>query len=337
MYNAEKYIANCLDSLLNQDLSKDDYEILVMDDGSVDGCNGIVKSYAKAHKNIFLYSEKNSGPYYTRNKLLKLAKGNYVYNLDADDYIVCNSLNTLLSFAFSNDVDVLSFNSKSTTDLNLFSSQSENTFTNLDICTGIDFFSRHKFNKVAIWWFIIKHDFIIDNDINFEPGNGMADAPFTFKLFISAKKVMHLPMDVHRYVQVSTSIMHNSNQSHLKKMINDHVDLIYRFNSIIVEVSKKNDHRFLKVVSTIKYWADVNVYLMFYKFIKTKITPKNINEILHGLEEVNIYPMTSFVGDKCFSTSHKLITWFFNHKYLFFVSLYPLRFLVKLKLIKLPM
>jgi len=79
MYNAQDYIGNCIDSLLHQNLSEDDYEIIVMDDGSSDNSVGIIEAYIKQHKNIRLYKESNSGAYSTRNKLLKLAKGNYIF------------------------------------------------------------------------------------------------------------------------------------------------------------------------------------------------------------------------------------------------------------------
>ena len=75
VYNAEKYIGRCLESLLNQDLPPEKYEILLIDDGSIDGSAEIVEKYTTQHPQIKLFKEKNKGLYVQRNKLLSLATG----------------------------------------------------------------------------------------------------------------------------------------------------------------------------------------------------------------------------------------------------------------------
>ena len=75
MYNVENYIGNCLDSIVNQDIPSEDYEIIILNDGSTDRSYAIAESYANKYDNIQLHTQENIGLYATRNKLLGLAKG----------------------------------------------------------------------------------------------------------------------------------------------------------------------------------------------------------------------------------------------------------------------
>jgi len=79
VYNAERFIERCLNSLIIQDLDKNEYEIIIINDGSTDNSLEIVENYSKEHANVVFYSHENQGVVATRNKLLKHAKGTYIY------------------------------------------------------------------------------------------------------------------------------------------------------------------------------------------------------------------------------------------------------------------
>ena len=82
-YNQEKYIADCLESVLAQTF--EDYEAIVIDDGSTDNSVNIVKKYQKKSDKIRLIQQPNQGVVSARNNAIKQAKGKYIYPLDADD------------------------------------------------------------------------------------------------------------------------------------------------------------------------------------------------------------------------------------------------------------
>lgn len=79
MYNVDQYIGKCLDSCLKQDISKDEYEIIVVDDESPDKSSSIVEEYMKNNMNIKLIYRKNGGLSAARNTGLKEAKGEYIW------------------------------------------------------------------------------------------------------------------------------------------------------------------------------------------------------------------------------------------------------------------
>ena len=85
MYNSEKYIRNCLDSLLNQGLAIKDYEIIVVNDGSTDGSEQIVRQYNDKYENIKIITVKNGGQSYARNIGIDNANGDYLFFVDSDD------------------------------------------------------------------------------------------------------------------------------------------------------------------------------------------------------------------------------------------------------------
>lgn len=84
-YNAEHYIADCLDSLLNQTYA--DFEALIINDGSVDNTKSICEKYCNQYSNFHLINQENLGVDKARNIGLSLAKGNYITFMDADDWV----------------------------------------------------------------------------------------------------------------------------------------------------------------------------------------------------------------------------------------------------------
>lgn len=106
IYNTEKYLRKCVDSLLEQDL--DDYEILLINDSSPDSSIDIMKEYEEKFPNIIrIFSKENGGLGDTRNFGIPYAKGKYVTFVDSDDYIKENSLNRLCTKMDNEDLDIL--------------------------------------------------------------------------------------------------------------------------------------------------------------------------------------------------------------------------------------
>ena len=95
VYNAETYIKQCLDSLLEQDTEQEKYEIICINDGSTDDSLRILEEYAKKYDNIRLIDKQNEGVSVARNLGLEKACGEYVWFVDADDWIARNCLSAI--------------------------------------------------------------------------------------------------------------------------------------------------------------------------------------------------------------------------------------------------
>lgn len=94
IYNAQKYLADCVESLLTQTVA--DYEIILINDGSQDKSGELCEIYAHRHRNIKFYHQKNQGVSVARNFGMQMAKGRYLVFVDADDWVEPNYLQTLL-------------------------------------------------------------------------------------------------------------------------------------------------------------------------------------------------------------------------------------------------
>ena len=100
VYNAEKTLSRCLDSILSQDF--DDYEVLCIDDGSKDSSLKILEAYARRDSRIRIICQPNSGPAAARNRGLDNAQGEWILFVDADDYLMANNVLGSLQNIISN-------------------------------------------------------------------------------------------------------------------------------------------------------------------------------------------------------------------------------------------
>ncbi len=110
VYNAEKYLENCLNSVFNQQLNASDYEVIAVDDGSKDNSFSILKEYEKVHPNLVVLTQENKGEAETRNRAIALAKGTYIGFVDSDDEIESNTLKQILERAENDQLDILYLN-----------------------------------------------------------------------------------------------------------------------------------------------------------------------------------------------------------------------------------
>lgn len=105
IYNAEKHLNRCIDSVLKQDF--EDFELILMNDGSKDGSAAILDEYAEKDQRVIVVHKENSGVSDTRNQAMALAKGEYLQFLDSDDWITPDATGLLVRMAQENDCDMV--------------------------------------------------------------------------------------------------------------------------------------------------------------------------------------------------------------------------------------
>ncbi len=182
IYNVEKYLEQCLDSLVNQSLK--DIEIICLNDGSTDSSPDIIEKYAKKDKRIVVVTKKNSGYGDSMNKGLQKATGEYIGIVESDDFIELNAFERLYNLAKKFDADIARSNYYH------FKDNKNKKYSYIDprdINRIVDPASRTWifYQAPAIWSAIYKNDFIKKNKIDFlpTPGASYQDTSFNFKVW----------------------------------------------------------------------------------------------------------------------------------------------------------
>ena len=105
VYNTEKYLSKCLNSLINQ--THKNLEIICINDGSTDSSYDVLTRYARSDKRIIIHNQQNRGPSATRNVGLEIATGNYIVFVDSDDWLDWNTCENALRAVLMHDADVV--------------------------------------------------------------------------------------------------------------------------------------------------------------------------------------------------------------------------------------
>lgn len=203
IYNVEKYIYKCLDSLTNQSFS--DIEIILVDDESPDNCPLICDHYAEKDNRIKVIHKKNGGLSDARNAGLKVAQGKYVLFVDSDDYISHEACERISLYAEKN-YDIIICNA--------VVEGGECPLQHIETVerkfSGVEYlkeaFSAQK-APMAVWLNVFRRDFLLQNALFFKYGILHEDEQFTPRAFLCAESVVVTDIEFYHYVIRSNSIM----------------------------------------------------------------------------------------------------------------------------------
>ena len=335
VYNSELYIEQCIESLLNQDIDKNNYEIIIINDGSTDGSLRCIENLRNKNRNIIVHTQKNKGLGAVRNKGILLSKGKYIYFIDSDDYIVHNTFKLLINYLERYTLDIIGFDSiRCTRRLSMTNITTIKPSEDPLVIKGMDFLKNYRYqHRLEAWWYIIRREYLLKTGHRFEEEKFFEDAIFTYRIFRDSRRTMFLNVDIHRYVITPSSIMSRKSQNHLNKFVKDWVDLIFRFNNLSHEIFSANYDDKLILVESIRYRQKINLHYLFIKWREFDFSIKEINQILNEFEEIKIYPL-KFTEEQYRQNNlgFRLSIFLFNSKYLYFVILKLARFLFNKRL-----
>ena len=222
IYNTDCYLRQCLDSIINQ--SYKNFEVLLVNDGSVDDSAMICKEFAEKDSRIRYFEKENGGVSSARNLGLKNVKGNYITFVDSDDWIEENYLEVLYNALKENEVDVaISTHKDFNMDDNLYylPFYSEEQLHTLDIGKV----SRDEFLELFPELSSLNHDFncavsklfkadVVKNLLFDESINYGEDLDFFFNLYLKVSSVYYVNQPTYIYRQHQTSASNNCLESH---------------------------------------------------------------------------------------------------------------------------
>lgn len=209
VYNVEKWIERCLRSIYCQNINEEDFEIIVVDDGTEDKSIEIVESFGSSKSNLKVVHQKNHGLSVARNTGLLNATGEYVWFIDSDDFIEPDKVAQLIEKAKGENLDVLAFELYITHETcDGFSKEKYVIPSRIDdrVVDGLEFITSVGMPPAA-WCALYRRQFLIDNDLKFMPGILHEDQEFTPRAYCLAKRISFMNQYVYNYVQRDGSIM----------------------------------------------------------------------------------------------------------------------------------
>lgn len=208
VFNVENYIGRCMDSLLSQDMA--DFEIIAVDDGSVDKSGLILDQYTAKDSRIKVYHLQNGGVSRARNYGIEKAQGEFIFFVDGDDFIIPECLNELYTYAREKNADVLIFSYRTWQDGVFGQKRIFSRYRNvgsMDAKTAIRNMLLE--GDATIWNKLCKRTLFADGGIRFpEEVRNTEDFPASCAMLSKAKHIEYLDKSIYCYVQRPSSVVH---------------------------------------------------------------------------------------------------------------------------------
>ena len=319
VFNGEKYINRCIDTIINQNY--DSMEILIVNDGSTDNTLEKCNEYAQKFENIRIIKQKNKGVCYSRNVGIKNAQGRYIFFVDADDYLLENSFNGIDEL-LQDDVDIIKFSyiitNKGSKQKIIFHEKKYNF--NVD-CKETFFkeFLENSYENM-VWGQLIKNSLL--SNINFEETLFYAeDFLFNYELYSKARTIMYTEKIIYNYERNENSVtMNMENKKILRKIDN----LVYVFDKLISEDENLTQKKCLEV-KFLKETIPQIMMLFFDKKISKKQVIQQYKNILRktifvdiffNIENIDLKNYRYKIIYKCMKKKNYNLLYFFSKIYM---------------------
>lgn len=202
VYNVEKFLPQCLNSIIHQTYTN--LEILIVDDGSTDSSCEIYKKFAKHDKRIKIIKQKNQGLSCARNTGLRHATGDYIHFIDADDYIDLDYYEKIVEANENTHADIIATGVKSQNTPNY-----EVKYDTKCILTTLTekFITTNALNNCTVWRYVFNRNFLISNNLFFADGKIFEDMLFTPEAIRLSNYVLTIPNTFYHYVYNDNSLL----------------------------------------------------------------------------------------------------------------------------------
>lgn len=315
IYNVEKYLPKCINSVLNQTYSN--LEIILVNDGSTDSCKQICEEYKKLDNRIKIINKKNGGLSDARNYGIEASTGNYIAFLDSDDWIDKELYMTLYKIIKRYDADISVCNFKKSYlngDNKTHNSGKIKCYSNIEALNEL--YGKNSVQMIVAWNKLYKRSTI--KELRFPVGRIHEDEYLTPIIIYNANKLVYIDKELLYYRQTPNSIMNS--KFNIKRL-----DYLYVLENRI-EFFKENmlDQLYEKSIETYILKIIDFYFKVKYSDIKNK---KNINKIL--IEKLDSIDNQWDV--RLTKSLRKNLNLFKRYPYLYEIKICLAKLLIKLK------
>ena len=206
VYNTEPYLKKCITSILEQTFQ--DFEVILVDDGSSDGCPGICDEFARQDDRVLCVHRESGGPSAARNTGMDYASGEYMTFVDSDDFIGKRYIETLYNnlVCYDADISVCGFIETRAYDYELPDENKEDITLFRQKEAMLELLYQKTINT-AVWGKMYLHRNL--KEIRFREGRINEDIPFNYEAFRSAEKIVVSTRIEYIYIKRTSSLMHS--------------------------------------------------------------------------------------------------------------------------------
>lgn len=217
VYNVELYLESCVDSIFQQEMNDDDFEVILVNDGSTDQSGIILKQLEKKYSNLIVIDQENGGMSNARNTGMSMAKGKYLLFLDSDDTLVPSTIKEVLDKTEGCHAEI------SICRMNIFdnvgSCKVSSDFTVFDqIVTGEEALLSG-INLSSVCGNLYLRSFLLSHQLRFIEGITHEDVMFSLQATVWAKRLISYDNITYNYLWHDGSMNRNNNLSSLRKSL----------------------------------------------------------------------------------------------------------------------
>lgn len=304
VYNSEKYLKNCINSVLNQTIKN--VEIIMINDNSTDGSIDIIKDYVNLHDNIKLIDKSiNNGVSSARNDAIRIANGKYLLFIDSDDWLEKDMVENLYKKAIETDSDIticdayIDFENNISKELNITIDNNECISSReaiKELLTQRNGLQGHPWNK------LYKKNIIIENDIKYNENiNIYEDFLFNLQMMMHSDKIVFVKKNLYHYIQRRNSLARTLKKDNI-------LCTEYIIDSVKDSISKGLDYQSLETEFISFSFRTIlnNILLILNSNEKYKDKIIILNQLI--TEDIKVYIQKGLDIDKIYTLKyHRII------------------------------
>lgn len=304
IYNGEDYIHGCMSSILSQNLPEEEYEIILINDGSTDKSKDIILEYVDKFKNVRYITQPNQGQATARNTGIKAAHGLYLEFIDVDDILIPNSLLPIYKlvkfYMEEGQTDMITFGISvaSLSEIDEFKEKGFGRFKNRNPPINLKFYDKgtiyielNNFNN-GPWYYFIRKEFLLKFNLFFADGKLCEDGMFTINAFVNAGRIIQVGRMIYLYIDRPGSTVNSKDEKRLKRLNEGFVDAIFFITDLIK--SKKSSISD-KCFENLSIRRDTYIFFLLIRLMRQGNVVK-AKEIITKLKTKGLYPITTFKG-----------------------------------------
>jgi glycosyltransferase involved in cell wall biosynthesis len=286
IYNAERTIRRCVDSLLAQGLNDHTFEIILINDGSTDHSEVLCQELSEKHRCIKTISQQNAGLSEARNRGILAARGEYLCFVDSDDCLTTGGIASLLSFCDGKN-DLIRFWCE------LVYNGSN---TNAERGDGCILFSGHGLDylrefglETFCWNYLYKKDFLEKNNLFFSRGIISEDFLYMFDVMMANPCIVSVARRIYQFNSSPNSISTTRTPDHSRRWVRDLMGAMSRIAGEL-EPFRESDPQLFQ---SCRRSLDNKMNSLFSRCLSAKYTPEEYRGFLSSCRDAGLFPLHS--------------------------------------------